>query len=156
MALRDGSILSGFVTPQAAGEALNLGVVQPHVFLQDGTMFGFGSASEGVTTRHVRASTPRSGGNLHRSSRRVLLPRTTCEAARPCASPGPPGGGRGPGRGPRPPAPPSWPERGTSRRCPAELRPPQRHRAIPPPAALDAHAPQSLRAGVGADLRAGP
>jgi hypothetical protein len=39
--LQDGSELPGFITPQTEIELMDLGIIQPQVFLPDGTMFGF-------------------------------------------------------------------------------------------------------------------
>jgi hypothetical protein len=41
LTLSDGTELHGFFNPQAGPEPLNLGTIQPYVFLPGGTVFGF-------------------------------------------------------------------------------------------------------------------
>lgn len=39
--LADGTEVQGFLTPQAGPDPSDLGTIQPHIFLPDGTVFGF-------------------------------------------------------------------------------------------------------------------
>jgi hypothetical protein len=75
--LRDGTAVSGFITPQVTSESLNLGTVQPQLFLPDGTSFGFWcgmlAPDERVTSRLYSA--------LKRSALEVFPAQFVADAA---------------------------------------------------------------------------
>lgn len=51
LALADGRVLDGFVTPQIISEPVDLGIIQPHLFLPSGTKIGFW---DGWSKRHPK------------------------------------------------------------------------------------------------------